>query len=196
MKTGNSCQKRAFLTLFGGMVIFCLCGFHSCNMETELYGSSLVQLTKRLENGCYRYDFHKTMVLAHPLRCRLVSRYDISKKYAGCMVWNGFEREIDHNLLGGEEYLELPVGTKMIFTSFFVDKPEGFGDFGNQSSEEYYFLEVMLPDKPEWDYNFVYFLGYDHKIVPGFWQIAGKLLEMEAFAPVDIEKIFPHGFWW
>ena len=45
MKTGNSCQKRAFLTLFGGMVIFCLCGFHSCNMETELYGSSLVQLT-------------------------------------------------------------------------------------------------------------------------------------------------------
>ena len=108
MKTGNSCQKKAFLTLFGGMVIFCLCGFHSCNMETELYGSSLVQLTKRLENGCYRYDFHKTMVLAHPLRCRLVSRYDISKKYAGCMVWNGFEREIDHNLLGGEEYLELP----------------------------------------------------------------------------------------
>ena len=178
------------------MVIFCLCGFHSCNMETELYGSSLVQLTKRLENGCYRYDFHKAMVLAHPLRCRLVSRYDISKKYAGCMVWNGFEREIDHNLLGGEEYLELPVGTEMIFTSFFVDKPEGFGDFGKQSSEEYYFLEVMLPDKPEWDYNFVYFLGYNHKIVPGFWQIAGKLPEMEAFAPVDIEKIFPHGFWW
>ena len=199
MKTGNSCQKRAFLTLFGGMVIFCLCGFHSCNMEVdqeEILVAMVASAQQQKSDDC-RYCFDgKSVELIRPLRFYPFFYSDVEiEEYVGYVLRYGRWEKINRNLLDGNDYLDLPVGSKVIISGFFVDVLKSRGEDGKESEIECYLLEITVPSRPEWDYKFIYLLGCNHKLATPFWDASGKLSNELEFKPVDIEKLYPGGIW-
>lgn len=189
-----------FFSSFGYVVIsFFLCGFNSCCPEPqrpsfEEIWENCVKSTKRLESGCYRYSIWERVVLQQPLYCRLISWEEAIgsrefEKYVGYGLLNyACENEKKKPEYG--TFWEIATGREITIVDFFVEESK------DHPGREYYFVQLILPDETEWNVSFIYFMGYDNKMisVPGGRK---KKRGMERkFNPVDIEKIFPGGVWY
>ena len=173
--------------IFGWLVVFfCLCGFYSCDAGT---GEQ-----KAEERNYEYYAFEKKVVLTRPLRCYAFFCYEVSGEYAGSILQYGTWERISRKLFDGKDYVDLPVGTEVIVKDFWI---RWFGELeeSGKSEHECYFLGIIVPQKPEWEDRFVYFMGYDHKLAFPFWEDDNQQFEKKIFGPNDIEDFFPGGCW-
>lgn len=201
---------KRFYTLLFPMALICTFEFRTCSIpkETERFHVEIgFFLPQHLcsECGARFYYIHKKVTLTRSLHIyKKWPNWSSDKKYAGeCLTsWCFFSDTLPLRSGAGTEKFpsehfppqpsRLEAGTEIELVAFFFEKIK---DPKESKATEYYYFVLRVPSHPEFGCRLVYFMGFDHRLLPFPWKSGIHIPEGQKFTPADIFRFYPDGDW-